>query len=139
MPKRLRLDWALAVLAALIAPPAGLAETTGGCLALQEQRQALAREAMQAEIALAGRYRQQLCPELHRRAELANANSQVFTPINYTALLECREAAERRLERENSVIYRNRAGFTFYSAAGSAAAGLADQQLELLQRQGCRP
>ncbi|MFZ9849924.1 MAG: hypothetical protein ACO3FA_06120 [Vulcanococcus sp.] len=130
---------ALGALLTLIAAPAGLAEAIAGCQPLQEQRQALAREAMQAEIALAGRYRQQLCPELHRRAELANANSQVFAPINYAALLECRQAAERQLEQENPLLYRNRAGFTFYSAAGHAAARLADQQLERLQRQGCRP
>ena len=92
---------------------------------------------MSAEIALATRYRQQRCPELNSRAELANANSQVFAAINYEALLQCRQVAERQLERENPVLYRNRLGFTFYSPAGSTAAQQADQQLQDMQRQGC--
>ena len=106
-------------LVALLSPAAGLADGVSTCRALKDRREALASEAMSAEIALATRYRQQRCPELNSRAELANANSQVFAAINYEALLQCRQVAERRLERENPVLYRNRLGFTFYSPAGS--------------------
>ena len=126
-------------LVALMAPAAGLADGISACRALKDQRDALASEAMRAEIALATHYRQQRCAELNSRAELANANSQVFAAIDYQALLQCRQAAERQLERENRVLYRNRLGFTFYSAAGSAAAQQADQQFEELKRQGCGP
>ena len=124
-------------LVALLSPAAGLADGVSTCRALNDRREALASEAMSAEIALATRYRQQRCPELNSRAELANANSQVFAAINYEALLQCRQVAERRLERENPVLYRNRLGFTFYSPAGSTAAQQADQQLQDMQRQGC--
>ena len=124
-------------LLALITPTAGLADDLSACRALKDERDALASEAMRAEIALATRYRQRRCPELNRRAELANANSQVFAPIDYQALLLCRQTAERELERENPVLYRNQLGFTFYSATGSAAARQADQRRQALAQQGC--
>jgi hypothetical protein len=123
--------------AALITPAAGLADGVEACRSLKEQRDALASEAMRAEIALITHYRQQRCPELNSRAELANANSQVFAPIDYQALLQCRQAAEQQLERENPVLYRNRLGFTFYSAGGSAFARQADQRLDALQQLKC--
>lgn len=124
-------------LVALILPAAVLADGISACRTLKEQRDALASDAMRAEISLASRYRQQRCPKLNRRAELANANSQVFAPIDYQALLQCRQAAERQLEEENPVLYRNRLGFTFYSPGGSAAAQRADQLLDQLHQQGC--
>lgn len=122
-------------LAALMGPGAGLADSIQTCRALKEQRDALANEAMRAEINLARRYRHQHCPVLNNRAEQANANSREFEAIDYRALLQCREAAERQLERDNAVLYRNRLGFTFYSPAGSDAARRADQVQEHLQ--GC--
>lgn len=126
-------------LVALMAPATALADGLQACRSLRDQRDALASEAMRAEIALTTQYRQQHCPELNNRAELANANSQVFAPIDYQALLQCRQAAEQQLERENPVLYRNRLGFTFYSAAGSTIARQADQRLEAMQRRQCSP
>jgi len=125
-------------LAALMAPAVGFAADGGlACRTLKEQRDALAGAAMRAEIALARRYRQQRCPELNSRAELAHANEPALAPLNYEALLQCRQAAEWQLERENPVLYRNRLGFTFYSAAGSASARQADQRLEAMQQLQC--
>jgi hypothetical protein len=136
MTRGLALGGALAL---VMAQAAAQAETTTACRAQTQQRDALAREAMRAEISLAARYREQHCPELNRQAELANANSLEFAPIDYQALLHCRQAAEQQLERDNPVLYRNQLGFTFYSADGSAAARLADRALEALKRQGCSP
>ena len=124
-------------LLALITPTVGLADDFNTCRALKEQRDAVASDAMRAEISLASRYRQQHCPELNRQAEQANANSQGVVPIDAQVLLQCRQAAEQHLERENPVLYRNRLGFTFYSPAGSSAARRADQLLEQLDQQGC--
>ena len=124
-------------LVAVMMPAAVLAEGLNTCRALKEQRDAVASDAMRAEISLASRYRQQHCPELNRQAEHANANSQGVVPIDAQALLQCRQSAEQHLERENPVLYRNRLGFTFYSPAGSSAARRADQLLEQLDQQGC--
>ena len=131
--------WSLVSCTLLLLPPgAAFADAlSAACRTLQEQRDAVAREAMRAEIALATGYREQRCPELNRQAELANANSPMGAVVDYQALLLCRQAAEQQLERDNPVLYRNRLGFTFYSAAGAAAARRSDDLQQQINQQGC--
>jgi hypothetical protein len=92
---------------------------------------------MTAEIALVQEVRGRLCPELRRRADGANARDQEFTPIDYQALLLCRRRAEQLVERTRPVRYRNRLGFTFYTAGGADLAAQADGVDRQMQEQSC--
>lgn len=109
------------------------------CRTLKDERDRLAREAMRMEIALVEQYRDRICPALNRQAQRANAEDRAFTPLDFTALLRCRDQAERQLEQERPVLARNSLGFTFYTAAGAAAAHQADQRRAQLSRLGCLP
>ncbi len=96
------------------------------CRQLREQRNALTTAAMEREIALVRAIREQLCPTLAGRAEVANARDLRFAPIDYAAWSRCRLQAERTLAGSRPVLYRNRVGFPFYTPAGAGLAGQAD-------------
>lgn len=78
------------------------AQAAPDCLALRSQRDQLATQAMQAEIALLQELRQRLCP-----------GEETRQPLNVGAYIHCREAAELQLQRTRPILYRNRKGFTF--------------------------
>ena len=107
------------------------------CRSLKDQRDNLSAQAMAAEIALARKYREQICPELAAQAEHANANEGSSQVIDYAALIACRKKAETRLEKSNKVIYRNRLSFTFYTTKGAALAKEADQRNAETERIQC--
>ena len=119
---------------------AGLAQAGDlqGCRELRQRRDALASRAMEQELALVRTFRGRICPRLAKQAEGANARDRQFIPINYAAWSNCRKEAERQLEATHSVRYRNRQGFTFYTAAGAALAVQADQLSKTWEDQGCR-
>lgn len=139
------------LLGACLAGPV-LAADLETCRPLREQRNALAEAAMREEIALARTMRERVCPALSRRAEAANANASASTnsgsapdpagapdapPIDYAALLRCREQAERLLEQEHRLLYRNRLGFTYYTATGASLARQADAVARRMEAEGC--
>jgi hypothetical protein len=124
------------LLGALLLPPA-LAASLEQCRSLRERRDGLAAEAMTAEITLVQEVRGRLCPELRRQADAANANDQVFTPIDYQALLLCRRRSEQLVERTRPVLYRNRLGFTFYTESGADLAAQADAVAREMEQQRC--
>jgi hypothetical protein len=134
--RRLPAPLGLALLAALLLPGA-LAGTLETCRGLRERRDALAAAAMTAEIGLVQELRGRLCPVLRRQADGANANDQVFAPIDYEALRLCRRRAEQLIERTRPVRYRNRLGFTFYTAGGASLAEQADGVAGEMQQQSC--
>lgn len=107
------------------------------CSALKDERDSLASQAMAAEIALGRKYREKICPGLARKAEQANANEGSSGIFDYAALIDCREKAEARLERNNKVLYRNRLGFTFYTQKGASLAKQADQRNAEMGKQRC--
>jgi hypothetical protein len=119
------------------------------CQILQDQRTAIAAMAMAEEIALAMAYRERICPALNQQAALANANSQprstgnpgsqASAPIDYDALIHCRQTAEQQLEHDNRILYRNRLGFSFYTDRGAEAARQADRLSGQMQELSCRP
>lgn len=115
----------LALLGALLLSPA-LAGTLEQCRDLRQRRDALAAEAMAAEIVLAQELRERICPELNHQAEGSNANDRVFVPIDYEALRLCRRRAEQLIERSHPVRYRSRLAFTYYTTAGAVLAEKAD-------------
>jgi hypothetical protein len=122
----LRAVLAPVVLAGVLLPPA-LAGGIEDCRHLREQRDGLATRSMQAEIVLVQELRDRLCPVLRRQADAANALSpELAEPIDYKALLLCRRRAEQLLEHTRPVLYRNRLGFTFYTASGADLARQAD-------------
>lgn len=105
------------------------------CQALRAQRDQVAREAMEAEIALVHSVRQRLCAQEETLAEQANAQAaqpSTGPHLNYKAYIHCRQRAEALLQRSRPVLYRNRLGFIFYTPAG---ASLARQSDALWQRQ----
>jgi hypothetical protein len=126
----------LILLGALLLPPA-LAASLEHCRSLRERRDALAAEAMTAEIALVQEVRGRICPELRRQADAANANDQMFTPIDYQALLLCRRRSEQLIERTRPVLYRNRLGFIFYTEGGADQAARADALAREMQERDC--
>jgi len=109
------------------------------CRTLREQRAAIASEAMQAELTLVQRLREQICPQLNQQAEAAHAGGTAdpAIAIDYQALLHCRHRAEQRLERQRPLLYTNRRGFRYYTAAGARLARQADAKELTLQPQGC--
>ena len=132
----MQLSWSFLFWQWLLLPP-GLAGSLQQCRDLRERRDALAAEAMAAEIALVQEVRGRLCPRLRRQADAANANDQVFTPIDYQALLLCRRRAEQLVERTRPVRYRNRLGFTFYTEGGADLAARADAVAREMLEQDC--
>ncbi len=118
-------------LAALLAASAWGAAAWGqaDCRALGDQRDQLARQAMQAEIALLHALRQRLCPQQEALASAANAlsaDAPQASPFDYAGYIRCRARAEAQLERSRPVLFRNRLGFTFYTAPGARLAREAD-------------
>jgi hypothetical protein len=107
------------------------------CRALRLQREAMARAAMEREIALARVYRQRLCPDLAALAERANAVEGVYRPIDFGAWSRCREQAERQLERSQPVRFRNARGFTFHTSEGAALARQAEEVRRRREAKGC--
>ncbi|MEY4359040.1 MAG: hypothetical protein RLZZ631_526 [Cyanobacteriota bacterium] len=95
------------------------------CRVLKEQRDLLARQAFEAEIAVLHRLRLQICP----RQETADQSE-----LDYGAYVRCRHQAEAQLERSRPVLYRNSLGFTYYTPAGARLARQADA---LIQQQAC--
>jgi len=78
------------------------AQAAPDCLALKNQRDQLARQAMNAEIALMHSIRQRLCPRVEERAAQLNAlehETATPEPLNYENYIRCREKAEIQLQR----------------------------------------
>lgn len=120
--------------ALLLQPPAWSAPD---CRPLREQRDRLAAEAMQAEIALLHAIRQRLCPRQEALAVAANAlaaSQAGGAQLDYTAYIRCREQAEAELQSSRPVLHRNRRGFTYYTQAGADLAREADGLQERLER-----
>ena len=108
-----------------LAAPAMAAELEA-CRNLLDQRNALAEQAMKAEIALVRSVRERICPVLSQQADGANANDRNEPTIDYQALIVCRHKAEEQLLRSRRVLYVNRQRFRFYTAAGAKLAQQAD-------------
>ncbi len=121
----------------LLAMPA-LAQGQEACTVLKSQRDRLSSEAMGFEIALVKTYRERVCPALSRRADAANANDKLYAPIDYEALVICRSKAEKMLERDGKILYRNSLGFTFYTQKGADLSKEADRLVRAMQGQGCQ-
>ena len=96
------------------------------CWNLLDQRNALAEQAMKAEIALVRSVRERICPVLSQQADGANANDRNEPTIDYQSLIDCRHKAEAQLQRSQRVLYVNRQQFRFYTAAGAELARQAD-------------
>ena len=107
------------------------------CRNLLDQRNALAEQAMKAEIALVRTIRERICPVLSQQADLANANDRSELTIDYQALLDCRHKAEEQLLRSRRVLYVNRQQFRFYTAAGAKLARQADGLAQELRDREC--
>ena len=103
-----------------------LAAELEACRNLLDQRNALAEQAMKAEIALVRTIRERICPVLSQQADGANANDRNEPTIDYQALLECRHKAEEQLLRSQRVRFVNHQQFRFYTAAGAQLARQAD-------------
>ena len=124
-------------LAVLLASPALAADA---CQNLQAQRDQLARQSMQAEVALLHRVRERLCPVQEASATQAVSPGagpgQTSGPqLDYAAYIRCREQAELNVQRSRPMLYWNQRGFTFYTAEGARLAQQADQLQRQLQRQ----
>jgi hypothetical protein len=120
----------------LLALPAGAVDRER-CRQLRERRDELGRQALEAELVLVRRIRGQLCPELSRRAEAANAVEEDFEPIDFGALRRCRQRTEERLAATRPVLTRNRLDFPFYTERGAELARQADQVDRRMEREGC--
>ena len=119
-----------------LAAPAMAAELEA-CRNLLDQRNALAEQAMKAEIALVRSVRERICPVLSQQADGANANDRNEPTIDYKALIVCRYKAEEQLLRSRRVLYVNRQRFRFYTAAGAKLAQQADGLDQELRDQEC--
>jgi hypothetical protein len=119
-----------------LAAPAMAAEMEA-CRNLLDQRNALAEQAMKAEIALVRTIRERICPALSRQADQANANDRNELTIDYQALLDCRHEAEEQLLRSRRVLYVNIQQFRFYTAVGAKLARQADGLMQPLRDQEC--
>ena len=114
-----------------------LAVELEACRNLLDQRNALAEQAMKAEIALVRTIRERICPLLSQQADGANANDRNEPTIDYQALLVCRHKAEEQLLRSQRVLYVNSQRFRFYTAAGAKLARQADGVDQELRDQEC--
>jgi hypothetical protein len=113
------------------------AQAAPDCLALKNQRDQLARQAMNAEIALMHSIRQRLCPRVEERAAQLNAlehETATPEPLNYENYIRCREKAEIQLQRSRPFLYRNLREFTFDTPEGSRLARASDEAQKLLDR-----
>lgn len=119
-----------------LAAPAMAAESEA-CQNLLDQRNALAEQALKAEIALVRTIRERICPVLSQQADGANANDRNELTIDYQALLDCRHKAEEQLLRGQRVLYVNRQQFRFYTAAGAKMARQADGLDQELRDREC--
>lgn len=128
---------ATALLASLTLTLAAQAATTAECRPWRERRDALAQQAMAAEIALVRRMRQRLCPQEEARAAGANAEDRRYEPIDYPALIACRHRAEAELKQQHPLRYRNRRGFVFYTEEGADRARQADAVEREARALGC--
>ena len=137
-PATLRSLGIIGAATSLLIGPA-IAQSLPACNALKDQRDTIAAVSMTAELELVRRYRERLCPEVSRKADAANANTRVFPLIDYQALIDCRRQSEQKLEKEQTVLYRNSLGFTFYTPAGAASARQADQIRQQINECGCQP
>ncbi|MCP9851241.1 hypothetical protein [Cyanobium sp. Morenito 9A2] len=113
------------------------AEAQEQCQQRLDQRDAFLSQALQAEITLAKRIRERLCPALSRQAEAANAADKAYAPLDYQALMDCRHRAEAQLHRRQSVLYRDRFGLVYYTPQGAELAAQADGLTLALRQQGC--
>ena len=114
-----------------------MAAEVEACRNLLEQRNALAEQAMKAEIALVRTTRERICPVLSQQADGANANGRNELTIDYQALIECRHKTEEQLLRSQRVLYINRQQFRFYTAAGAKLARQADGLMQPLRDREC--
>ena len=114
-----------------------LAAELEACRNLLDQRNALAEQAMKAEIALVRTIRERICPVLSQQADGANANGRNELTIDYQALIECRHKTEEQLLRSQRVLYINRQQFRFYTAAGAKLARQADGLMQPLRDREC--
>lgn len=127
----------LVLLAPLTLALAAQAAPSAECRPWRERREALAGQAMAAEIALVRRLRQRLCPKEEEQAAGANADERRYGVIDYSALIACRQQAETELKRDWPVLYRNRRGFVFYTSQGAALARQADGVEQQGRDRGC--
>ena len=107
------------------------------CRGLRDRRDELGRQALVQELVLVRRIRGQLCPELSRRADAANAVEETFEPIDFAALRRCRQRTEERLAATRPVLFRNRLAFPFYTDRGAELARQADAADRRMEREGC--
>lgn len=119
-----------------LAAPVMAAESEA-CQNLLDQRNALAEQAMKAEIALVRTIRERICPVLSQQADRANANDRNEQTIDYQALIDCRHKAEEQLLRSQRVLYVNRQQFRFYTAAGAKLGRQADGLDQELRDREC--
>lgn len=107
------------------------------CRQLQEQRDQLAHRAMAAEVALVHAQRQKLCPQLEALAtadgKTNQSNAGLPEQLDYGAYIRCREQAEMRLRTTRPVLYKNSAGFPFFTPDGARLARRADALLKARQ------
>lgn len=121
-----------------LGPTAALAADPNRCQALRQEHDALAAQAMAAEIALARQVRAQICPALQRQVEQANGTGEALEPLAISAWIHCRQRAEAALERHNPILYRNPQGFPYYSSSGAALAAQAEQRRATLALEPCQ-
>jgi len=113
------------------------------CRAQREQRDALATQAMEAELTLVRKVRETICPRLTRQAEQANANTPAPAAgpgepaTDYQALIHCRQQTEQALKASHPLLYRNRLGFVYYTRSGADLARQADAVQDQLLSEAC--
>lgn len=128
------------VLALASIPGFAQAADLQACRLLRSQRDGLASGAMVQEIALVRSIRAQICPDLARQAEAANARDLGYAPsesFDYAAWNRCRERAEEGLRGSQPSRYRNQQGFVFYTPQGARLAEQADQLSASLRASDC--
>lgn len=132
MAERISCRTVLVAMACISLATTAQAAAQPDCIARGTKHEQLAREAMQAEIALLHRIRLELCPRDEALAVQSNAldaSANRSELLDYDAYVRCRRTAETRLERSRPVLYKNRRGFTYYTAAGARLAREADALL----------
>ena len=106
------------------------------CRALQEQRDRLARQAIQAEVQLLHSLRQRICPQQEQLANNTTAGDDKET-LDLSAYIRCRQAADVALQQSHPVLYTNQHGFTHYTPDGARWARQADALLQAIKQQEC--
>lgn len=105
------------------------------CHALQEQRDQLARQAIQAEVQLLHSLRQRICPQQEQLASTATDDGK--EALDLSVYIRCRQEAEAALQKSHPVLYANQHGFTHYTPDGARWARQADALLEAMKQQEC--